>query len=123
MALLIVLNNYTHDFCAAGWLFGTVLLWVLVKRDIPAGEAGVVIADMVKKTMLLIKVSLAGIVVLGIVRTLAYKKYEWNAVVGDTQVTFLMIKHIFLTVLVVLGAYFYFKARKHLRKFDHERTK
>ena len=122
MALLIVLNNYTHDFCAAGWLFGTVLLWVLVKRDIPSGEAGVVIADMVKKTMLLIKVSLAGIVVLGIVRTLAYKKYEWNAVVGDTQVTFLMIKHIFLTVLVVLGAYFYFKARNHLRKFYHEKT-
>lgn len=122
MELLIVLNNYTHDFCAAGWLFGTVLLWVLVKRDIPSGEAGVVIADMVKKTMLLIKVSLAGIVVLGIVRTLAYKKYEWNAVVGDTQVTFLMIKHIFLTVLVVLGAYFYFKARKHLRKFYDEKT-
>ena len=122
MALLVVLNNYTHDFCAAGWVFGTVLLWVLARREIPAGEAGLVIAEVVKKTMLMTKVSLVGIVVLGIVRALAYRKYEWNAVVGDTQITFLMIKHVILTVLVVLGAFFYFKARKHLRKFYYEKT-
>ena len=48
MALIILLNNFLHDFSAAGWLFCTFLLWKLLKGEIPADRGGAVLKQHIK---------------------------------------------------------------------------
>ena len=123
MAILVLLNNFLHDFSAAGWLFGSVLLWSMMRKDISNPAAGRFIADGLKKVLFLMRLSLAGIVVFGIVRTLAYKTYEWNAAAGQSQITLLIIKHVILTGVFAVGLICYIRARKLVRKAVNEKTK
>ena len=122
MALLILFNNFMHDFSAAGWLFGSVLLWSMMRKEISNPGAGKFLADSLKTVLFLMRLSFAGIVVFGIVRTLAYKTYEWNAAAGQSQLTLLIVKHVILTGVFVVGLIYYIKARKLLRKTVDEKT-
>ena len=122
MAILILLNNFMHDFSAAGWLFGSVLLWSMMRKEISNPGAGKFLADSLKTVLFLMRLSFAGIVVFGIVRTLAYKTYEWNAAAGQSQLTLLIVKHVILTGVFVVGLIYYIKGRKLLRKTVDEKT-
>ena len=112
MAVLILLNNFMHDFSAAGWIFCTVILWSMLRYKIPAGETAAVISRMLKTILLLMRLSLTGIVLFGIIRALAYRKYEWSTAAGESQVVLLIIKHIILALVFAVGLRFYLKARK-----------
>ena len=116
MALLVLLNNFMHDFSAAGWVFGSVLLWVLLRREGSQTDADPRLAGVFKTVLNLMRISVVGIVVFGIVRTLAYKSYEWNAAAGDGQVTLLIVKHIVLTAVFAFGVVYYLKACRYIRK-------
>ena len=122
MAILVLLNNFLHDFSAAGWLFGSVLLWSMMRKDISNPAAGRFIADSLKTVLFLMRLSLAGIVVFGIVRTLAYKTYEWNAAAGQSQITLLIIKHVIFTGVFTVGLICYIRARKLVRKAVNDKT-
>jgi len=115
MALLVILNNFLHDFSAAGWLFGTVLLWIILKRLSRAGDGIHALKDVLRTVLYLMKLSMAGIIIFGIIRAFAYRRYEWNAVAGQDQVTLLIVKHIFLAGLAVIGFVLIARARKTLR--------
>ncbi|MFC1592165.1 hypothetical protein ACFL43_06545 [Thermodesulfobacteriota bacterium] len=116
MAPLVVLNNWLHDFSAAGWIFGTVLLWYLARSEIPAGDAGKIIAGMLKKVLMMTRLCLGGIVFFGAFRAVAYKQYEWNAAAGEDQMTVLMIKHVVLAAIVAAGLVLYIKAGNVLKQ-------
>jgi hypothetical protein len=123
MAILVLLNNFAHDFSAAGWLFCTVLLWVMLRKKeavevitSAAGAAGETITGMIKTILLLMRLSLGGIIVFGIIRALAYKEYEWNAAAGDGQVVLLIVKHIILAFVFMLGVVYYRRAAKIFKK-------
>jgi hypothetical protein len=116
MAILILLNNFLHDFSAAGWLFCSVLLWSILKNNTPDQEAGKQIADILKTIILLMKLSLGGIVLFGIIRAVAYSRYEWNVAAGDSQVTLLIVKHVILTAVFVLGVVYYTRAGKFIKR-------
>ena len=123
MSILVLLNNFMHDFSAAGWLFGTVILWVMLRKPLPvAAEGRQLLAEMLKTTVWLMRLSVAGIVVFGIVRAIAYKTFEWNAVAGDEQITLLIVKHIILTFVFAIGIYYYLKALRTIRKVAHGET-
>jgi hypothetical protein len=122
LAILVLLNNFLHDFSAAGWLFGSVLLWSMMRKDISNPAAGRFIADSLKTVLFLMRLSLAGIVVFGIVRTLAYKTYEWNAAAGQSQITLLIIKHVILTGVFAVGLICYIRARKLVREAVNDKT-
>ena len=122
MAILVLLNNFLHDFSAAGWLFGSVLLWSMMRKDISNPGAGRFIADSLKTVLFLMRLSLAGIVVFGVVRTLAYKTYEWNAAAGQSQITLHIIKHVIFTGVFAVGLIYYIRARKLVRKAVNEKT-
>ena len=62
-------------------------------------------------------ISLFGIVAFGLVRTFAYKTYEWNQSAGQAQITLLIVKHIIFTVIFVFGLLYYLKARKLVKKY------
>ena len=121
MANLVLFNNFMHDFSAAGWVFCTVILWILLRKKYPSTvDAQTVLADTLRTTVWLMRFSVIGIVFFGITRTLAYKTYEWNAAAGDTQVTLLIVKHIVFTAIFAVGVVFYVKAMKVIKKVLNE---
>lgn len=119
MAILVLLNNFLHDFSAAGWLFCTVILWSMLRKEIPGSDARKTTIDTIKTVLLLMRLSLGGIIVFGIIRALAYKTYEWSTAAGEDQVTLLIVKHIILAFVFVIGVVFYTRARKMIKKGDH----
>jgi uncharacterized membrane protein len=122
MAILILLNNFLHDFSAAGWLFGSVLLWSILRNNVPDQGAGKQIADILKTILLLMKLSLGGIVLFGIIRAVAYSQYEWNVAAGDSQVTLLIVKHVILTAVFVLGVVYYTRAGKFIKRVCNDKN-
>jgi uncharacterized membrane protein len=122
MAILILLNNFLHDFSAAGWLFGSVLLWSILRNNVPDQGAGKQIADILKTILLLMKLSLGGIVLFGIIRAVAYSQYEWNVAAGDSQVTLLIVKHVILTAIFVLGVVYYTRAGKFIKRVYNDKN-
>ena len=122
MAILVLLNNFLHDFSAAGWLFGTVLLWSILRKTISDGNKGIVISDILKTVLMLMKFSVAGIVTFGLMRVIAYKSYEWNAAAGQSQVTLLIVKHVLFTLIFAVGLVYYIKAKKLVRKACNEKA-
>jgi hypothetical protein len=112
MAVMVLLNNFMHDFSAAGWIFCTVVLWLALRKETPSGEAGRPVRDILKTILLLMRLSLGGIILFGIVRALAYKTYEWNAAAGDAQMTLLIVKHIILTGVFIIGVIIYKRAKQ-----------
>jgi putative copper export protein len=112
LALLILLNNFLHDFSAAGWLFGSILLWTILKERLEFESITDFGNSMIKAVLLLMNLSVAGIVVFGVVRAIAYKSFEWSVEAGNGQVTLLIVKHILFTVIFVVGLIQYLKALK-----------
>ena len=113
-ALLVLLNNFMHDFSAAGWLFGTVILWVVVRnqeKEEKGDRHHPTVVAVTRATRLLMLYCLGGIVGFGVIRLLAYKQYEWSAAAGDAQVTLLIVKHILLTAIFFFGVVFFRKTR------------
>lgn len=115
MAILILLNNFLHDFSAAGWLSCTVILWSMLRKKIPGSDAGKIVIDTIKTILVLMRLSLGGIIIFGIIRALAYKTYEWNAAAGEGQVTLLIVKHILLLSVFIIGVVNYIRARKIIK--------
>jgi hypothetical protein len=122
LAILVLLNNFLHDFSAAGWLFSAVILCFMFHRIISNSITDVKIIKMMKITILLMRLSFAGIVIFGIIRTIAYKQYEWSQLAGQSQITLLLIKHIILSLAFVFGLVYYIKASNLVRKAGDEKT-
>jgi uncharacterized membrane protein len=116
------LNNFLHDFSAAGWLFGTVLLWSILRKEMPNSDRGIPIVDILKTILLLMRFSFAGIAIFGVLRAIAYKSYEWNAAAGQSQVTLLIVKHVILSLIFIFGLVYYIKATRFIRKVSNEKA-
>ncbi len=122
MALLVLLNNFLHDFSAAGWLFAAVVLCSLLrKNETDDKQVYKILVDTIKTVLLLMRLSFVGIVVFGVIRTLTYKSYEWSPAAGQGQVTLLAVKHIFFTFVFLVGLNYYIKASKLTKKFNYEK--
>lgn len=122
MAILVLLNNFLHDFSAAGWLFGTVLLWLVLRKINRNSKIQSIIPEILTMILFLMQLSFVGIVLFGIIRALAYKSYEWNAAAGQSQVTLLIVKHVIFTLFFLPGVIFYIKTRRFIRKARVEKT-
>jgi uncharacterized membrane protein len=110
-----------HDFSAAGWIFGGVALFVILRKIHAQKQIDPAVIDVLKTMRLLMRYCLFGIVFFGLIRTVAYKTYEWNELAGTSQVTLLIAKHIFFTVIFIYGLAYYVKAGKLLRKVTDEK--
>jgi len=116
MAIAVMLNNFMHDFCAAGWIFGAVVLWMSA-RKISAANNNIEpqVREIIKLVLLLMRLSALGLIVFGIVRAVVYRHYEWNVAAGNGQVTLLAVKHIFLAAVFLWGLIFYIKVGRMVR--------
>ncbi|MHC4266059.1 MAG: hypothetical protein ACYSUK_09015 [Planctomycetota bacterium] len=122
MAILVLLNNFLHDFSAVGWLFSSVILCFMFHKIIPDSRTDIKIIKILKITLLLMRFSFAGIIIFGIIRVITYKQYEWNQLAGQSQITLLLVKHVILSLAFVFGLVYYFKASNLVRKAGNEKT-
>ncbi len=100
MATFVMMNNYFHDVATATILALAVVLWIVVSHlQKNRSQAGILMVRYLRKTLLF---CLAWLVTGGIVRIVAFSKYELPeaAFKGLTQALFL--KHI-VAFLIVLG--------------------
>ncbi|MBI2930242.1 MAG: hypothetical protein HYY16_01205 [Planctomycetes bacterium] len=58
--------------------------------------------------------SLAGVVLFGVVRALAYAKFEWVDALGASQVALLAIKHAIFALAVVAGIIWWRRAQRRM---------
>ena len=118
VAILVMLNNWFHDFAVA-LLFASLLVLSIIYRrtrernDVYWHQFAGVIAGSFNK---LIFACWAMIIVGGIFRTLAYERFEWSDAAGKGQISVLVIKHIILVSLVVWGTMIQIRLRRLLKR-------
>jgi len=114
MANLIMLNNFAHDFGAAGWLVCSLVLAAAWRKGLIGSSEGV--TELLKLVLSVMRISFVAVMAFGVVRMLAYRQFEWNEAAGEAQVTVLIVKHIFFTIVFLWGAFYYIKTTKALRQ-------
>ena len=111
MAVLLLLNNFLHDFAAASWLVCGVILWRILNRP----DTGPSQRPTIRTLLALMHTGLAGIIGCGAIRAVAYRSFEWNPEAGQAQVTLLITKHVVLTVAFAWALVYYIRAKRFLR--------
>lgn len=114
MALLVMFNNFFHDFTAALWLCSAWLIWWLAFR-VKQNGANQVVQFFGEIYYILFRVSLGSLalnLLLGFNRLLFYYKYEYLPQLGQGQITALVIKHVIISVVVLTGVLVEIKAYK-----------
>ena len=119
MAVLVMLNNYMHDLATA--VFGVSALtayFLLQSRS--AREAPAVIQPVIRSLVKVGTIALVWTLAGGVVRALAYKRYEWMEAVGKAQVPALILKHVILVSFVILGVLVLLRVRRLLPAAEQE---
>ena len=116
--ILIILNNFFHDLAAAMWFCGTLCLLLLYRQ---AGSTAVAVGRQLIRNLFfkfrqVTNLSMAVVLLGGVVRALNYQQYEWFPALGRGQVTLLVIKHILLLVIVVGGVALQLRLSRRLRE-------
>ena len=119
MAVVIMINNYLHDLATAVFAVSALAAYFLL-RSPASREAGAalqpVVAGLVRVGFFALVWTLAG----GVVRALAYRRYEWMEAVGRDQVPALIVKHVILVSLVIAGLVVFFHVRRLVRAEEAE---
>jgi hypothetical protein len=114
MAILVMLNNYLHDLATAVFAVSALASWFLLRSTAArrAPEAlRPVIDGLVKVGFFSLAWTLAG----GVVRSLAFRRYEWMEAAGRSQIPALVVKHVILVTLVTAGVVVLYKVRRLTR--------
>ncbi len=118
MAIFIMLNNFFHDFAVA-LLFACLLVMTFVYKaalrdDFPANR------EFAFRLFRWLNRAIIGswvfIIAGGIIRTLAYKDYEWMEAAGRGQIAALVVKHLLLVSFIVGGTLLQLKVRRIFKK-------
>jgi hypothetical protein len=110
-AILVMLNNYLHDLATAVFAVSALAAYLLQRTAAMAAAPEAVrpvATGIVKIGFYALVWTLLG----GIIRALAYHRYEWMEAAGRGQVAALVVKHVILVSLVVLGLIFFHKVRR-----------
>lgn len=111
-----MLNNYLHDFAAAIFLVSAIMLYVFgshaVKGAADSPGAAKYFLYAYEKLKFLLYASVVWIIAGGIVRTIAYKRFEWMPAAGRGQIPALVMKHILIFAAIAFGVWFWSKLRQ-----------
>lgn len=122
VGVLVMMNNYFHDFATALVVVTTYGMLYLVKHAEKDGGEGVkrMVLAVYPKMVHLAGGSVIFVFFAGIVRSFTYKEYEWHDAVASGQVGAIMVKHIILGILFAIGIYFWIKVHKRIKAFRAE---
>ena len=111
MAILVMLSNYLHDLATAIFAVSAVAAYLL-RRSLAMQAAPATVQPLVQGIVRLGYFSLVCTLILGFVRGITYRKYEWVEAAGRDQVTVLVVKHVILVALVIAGLVMLYRLRR-----------
>ncbi|MDH4226405.1 MAG: hypothetical protein OEV59_01430 [Deltaproteobacteria bacterium] len=119
MGMLVMLNNYFHDFATALFVVATYGMWLIVKYADKSGCADIrrMAVNFYPRMVHVAGGSFIFLMFAGVIRTFMYKQYEWNTAVEHGQVEALMVKHVLLFVLFFLGVWLWVKVHRKVRAY------
>lgn len=120
--ILIMLNNYFHDLATAT-LVTSALLLIYFSRKLgtdPGPEVIKYFLEVYGKLKAFIIGCIVWIVLGGVVRTLAYRKYEYGEAAGRGQIPVLIAKHILIATALILGIYYWKVLSKRIKEFKEK---
>ncbi len=102
-----MMNNYFHDLASALFFTSAIVILFLARTVERTGQVEAIryFVDRYLKLAVLARVSLAWIVVGGIVRLLTFADFEWAAAVDKNQEPSLILKFVIILSVVGIGAY------------------
>jgi len=103
---LIELNRWIHDFTAAMWCCGSILIWVLCREAVRArsvAEAAQRILSSASKVSILTIPSLVITLASGGIRALTFTTYEYVGEISTSMITILVVKHVVFVGVIVWG--------------------
>lgn len=122
LSILVMLNNFFHDL-AVGVLFANILLTLLLARLIKdyAAEHSDLPANFVRLSARITWGALVFIIIGGIIRTIAYRDFEWAEAAGKGQVAALIVKHVLLVGCTAVGIGLQIRMSRKYRSKDRGR--
>ena len=105
LGIALMMNNYLHDVATALLIGSAAAIFVMARVVGVVNEPAATLFFLTacRRLTRLFHWALIWIVVGGIPRTIYYTRFEWANAAGKGQVTALIIKHVVMTVLVVVG--------------------
>ncbi|MEW6200745.1 MAG: hypothetical protein AB1546_02130 [bacterium] len=116
IGVVVMLNNYLHDVASALLLCSAVVMMVMLKyvRDKKIDEPVEFFTGLYNRLSVIALASVVWIILGGIVRTLAYRTYEWSDAAGRAQIPALVGKHVFFLILLTVGVYYWLRLRREI---------
>jgi hypothetical protein len=105
---LTILNAFLHDVATGTWIATLVLLTILHRETatpawrslLASPEAAALVPGLERKFLALTWVSLAVILLTGVVRVVTFRVFGWTGDVAQERISLLKVKH------AILGAFF-----------------
>ncbi len=118
MGIFVMLNNFFHDFSVRLLFASLILVDFLYRRTKGVLDESKIIffKDMYSRISKVVIACWTFIIIGGIIRTLAYEKYEWMEAAGKGQIAALIVKHILLVSFVVWGVIIQRRLKRELGK-------
>ena len=122
LAILVMLNNYFHDFATALVVVCTYGMLFMVRYAVKSSgqDSKQMVLALYPKMVHLTGGSVVFVFIAGIVRAFTYKDFEWNNAVESGQVLALTIKHIILFILFAYGIYLWVIVHKKVKAMRKE---
>lgn len=115
MRELLELNRYIHDFTAAMWVCGSILIW-LVSREVSMGRAPAdsvgVLQRVCGRVAYLSVPSLLIALGSGGVRALTFRQYEYVGEITNSLIAVLIIKHVIFVAFIIWGVMVHRRSRR-----------
>lgn len=115
MRELLELNRYAHDFTAAMWVCGSILIWLICReadRAEASGDSGRMLQRLAGRIGLMTVPSLVISLATGGVRAVTFTRSEYVGEVTGALVTILVIKHVVFAALIAWGVWVHVRSRK-----------
>jgi hypothetical protein len=122
VGILVMLNNFLHDFATALVVVSTLGMLLLVRHAEKKGgrELKEMVVELYPRMVHLAGGAVAFVFVAGIVRAFTYRQFEWYNAVESGQVAALMVKHVMLLLLFAYGIYLWVAVHKNVTKIKSE---
>ncbi len=115
-AILVMLNNYLHDFATAMVVVSSYAMLLMVRYAEGGGvEVKRMVLRLYPRMLHLTAGSFIFLLFAGVIRAFTFKDYEWLEAAGRGQVYVLVIKHILLFILFGYGIYCWVRVHRRVR--------
>lgn len=124
ISVLVMLNNYFHDFATALVVVSTLGMLLLVRFAEKSGgsESKEMVLAIYPRMVHLAGGSVIFLFFAGVVRAFTFDDFEWNSAVEHGQVAALMVKHVLLLGLFAYGVYLWITVYRRVKELRKKHT-